>query len=86
MSKTLIASLLVAVSTVLAAPAFASGYGPAPSYNPQVGAPVSQRGQNVQTIAAQNADTNAYGGVRSTATQSGDRDKASDARSVASHD
>ena len=87
MNKTLIASLLVAVSADLAAPAFASGgYGPAPSYNPQVGAPASQRGQSVQTIAAENADTSAYGGVRSTATQSGDRAKAGDARSVASHE
>jgi hypothetical protein len=87
MNKTLIASLLVAVSAALAAPAFASGgYGPAPSYNPQVGAPASQRGQSVQTIAAENADTSAYGGVRSTATQSGDRAKAGDARSVASHE
>jgi hypothetical protein len=87
MNRTLIASLLVAVSAALAAPAFASGgYGPAPSYNPQVGAPASQRGQSVQTIAAENADTSAYGGVRSTATQSGDRAKAGDARSVASHE
>lgn len=47
MNKTLIASLLVAVAAAVAAPAFASsGYGPAPSYNPQVGAPSSQRGQS----------------------------------------
>jgi len=87
MNKTLIASLLVAVSAALAAPAFASsGYGPAPSYNPQVGAPASQRGQSAQTIAAQNADTSAYGGVKSTVTQSGDRVQANNARSVSSHD
>ena len=87
MNKTLIASLLVAVSAAFAAPAFASsGYGPAPSYNPQVGAPASQRGQSAQTIAAQNADTSAYGGVKSTVTQSGDRVQANNARSVSSHD
>lgn len=91
MNKALIASLLVAVSAALAAPAFASsGYGPAPSYNPLVGAPVSQRGQSAQTIAAQNAEQNAgsianaraYGGVLSTTTQSGTHVQADDARSV----
>jgi hypothetical protein len=91
MNKTLIASLLVAVSAALAAPAFASsGYGPAPSYNPLVGAPVSQRGQSAQTIAAQNAEQNAnaraYGGVKSTTTQSGNGDQANEATSVSSHD
>ncbi|WP_158940661.1 hypothetical protein [Burkholderia sp. S171] len=87
MNKTLIASLLVAVSAALAAPAFASsGYGPAPSYNPQVGAPASQRGQSAQTVAAENAvsnGANAYGGVRNTTTQSGDRVQANDAGSLA---
>ena len=90
MNKTLIASLLVAVSAALAAPAFASsGYGPAPSYNPQVGAPASQRGQSAQTIAAENAATNAdasaYGGVRNTTTQSGDRVQANGTQSLVSH-
>ena len=92
MNKTLIASLLVAVSAALAAPAFASsGYGPAPSYNPLVGAPASQRGQSAQTIAAEkassnDANTSAYGGVKSTTTQSGERAQANDARSTYSHD
>ena len=90
MNKTLIASLLVAVSAAFAAPAFASsGYGPAPSYNPQVGAPSSQRGQSAQTIAAENAAANqgasAYGGVRSTTTQSGNPAQANDATSLSSH-
>ena len=62
-----IASLLVAVSAVLATPAFASGYGPAPFQNPLAGAPASQRGQSVQTIAAERSDMGdsqrAYGGV-----------------------
>ncbi|QIE25782.1 hypothetical protein SBC1_49450 (plasmid) [Caballeronia sp. SBC1] len=83
MNKTLIASLLVAVSVAFAAPAFASsGYGPAPSYNPQVGAPSSQRGQSAQTIAAESADTSAYGGVQSTAAQSGKRVQANDTGSL----
>ena len=86
MNKTLIASLLVAVSAAFAAPAFASsGYGPAPSYNPQVGAPSSQRGQSAQTIAAENADANAYGGVQNTAAQSGKRVQTSDTGSLNSH-
>ena len=90
MNKTLIASLLVAVSAALAAPAFASsGYGPTPSYNPQVGAPASQRGQSAQTIAAENAATHAgasaYGGVRNTTTQSGVRVQAKGTDSLDSH-
>src|SRR5471032_1976780 len=71
MNKNLIAALLVAASAALAAPAFASsGYGPAPSYNPSVGAPASQRGQSVQTVAAEQAQAKAnatsYGGVQDT--------------------
>jgi len=31
--------------------ALASGYGPAPHYSPMEGAPVSQQGMNMQTIA-----------------------------------
>ena len=82
MNKTLIASLLVAVSAAFAAPAFASsGYGPAPSYNPQVGAPSSQRGQSAQTIAAEQSQSSvSYGGVHSTRSQSGQRVSADDVR------
>jgi hypothetical protein len=72
MKKNLLASLLIAATASIAVPAFASGYGPAPSYRPSVGAPASQQGLNTQTIAAQNnADTNAYGGARTTLSQSG---------------
>ena len=73
MKTKLIAALLVAVSAVVAAPAFASGYGPAPFYRPGVGAPASQQGQSVQTVAAERAaaDQNAYGGVNGTSSQSG---------------
>jgi hypothetical protein len=37
----------------LTAPAFASGYGPSPYYQPGVGAPVSQRGISTQTLSAE---------------------------------
>jgi hypothetical protein len=67
MKTKLIAALLIAISASSAAPAFASGYGPAPAYRPAVGAPASQRGQSEQTLAAERADVNsgqtAYGGV-----------------------
>ena len=62
-----IVALLVALSASVATPAFASGYGPAPSYNPSSGAPASQRGQSAQTVAAERNDATAsqesYGGV-----------------------
>jgi hypothetical protein len=74
MKTKLIAALLVAASASVAAPAFASGYGPAPFYRPDVGAPASQQGQSVQTVAAERAQQqgvdSAYGGVAA-ATQSG---------------
>jgi hypothetical protein len=74
MNKNLLASLVVAVSALAAVPAFASGYGPAPSYRPLVGAPASQQGQSAQTIAAESArsnDVTAYGGSKATLGQSG---------------
>jgi hypothetical protein len=52
MKSKFIAALLVAASASLAAPAFASGYGPAPFYRPDVGAPSSQRGPSVEAFAA----------------------------------
>jgi hypothetical protein len=53
MKTKLIVALFAAFSAIAAAPAFASGYGPAPAYRPAVGAPASQRGQSLQTLAAQ---------------------------------
>jgi hypothetical protein len=73
MKTKILAALLVAASATLAAPAFASGYGPAPFYSPTVGAPASQQGQNAQTVAAERAQANAnssYGGVSSESSQS----------------
>ncbi|MFT4065650.1 hypothetical protein [Paraburkholderia sp.] len=75
MKTKFIAALLVAASASIAAPAFASGYGPAPFYRPSVGAPASQQGQSAQTVAAEQAgnESNAYGGVKSVSSQSGTR-------------
>ena len=75
MKTKLIIALLVAFSASAAAPAFASGYGPAPFYKPSVGAPVSQRGQSVQSLAAERGDATgsqeAYGGVVAGLSQAG---------------
>lgn len=44
---------IVLAAAVVSAPAFASGYGPAPYYSAAQGAPASQRGQSAQTLAAE---------------------------------
>lgn len=85
MKTRLIAALLVAATASVAAPAFASGYGPAPHYQPTVGAPASQQGVNAQTIAAERSDrgtTASYGGVAPAATQSGATVRADGPQSV----
>ena len=85
MKTKIIAALLVAASATLAAPAFASGYGPAPFYRPTVGAPASQQGQSAQTVAAERANANdnsSYGGVTEQTSQSGSREPSTGARSV----
>ena len=48
-------SLLIAAASIVAMPAFASGYGPAPFYAADQGAPASQRGMSAQTVAAEQA-------------------------------
>lgn len=77
MKTKLIAAVLVALSASAAAPAFASGYGPAPFYRPAVGAPASQRGVSAQTLAAERDDATgsqaAYGGVVTGLSQAGSR-------------
>ncbi|MBN3761950.1 hypothetical protein [Burkholderia sp. Ac-20365] len=80
MKSKLIVTVLVASSAALAAPAFASGYGPAPYYRPDVGAPASQAGQTAQTLAAEAAQASAaeemrmgVGGDETMTTQSGRR-------------
>jgi len=77
MKTKFVSALLLALSAFAAAPAFASGYGPAPFYRPSVGAPASQRGQSAQTVAASNDDAagaqSAYGGVVSGQSESASR-------------
>jgi hypothetical protein len=77
MKTKLIAALLLASSAALAAPAFASGLGPAPFYRPEVGAPASQRGQSAQTLAAEQGNAAAgnrdVGGVQAGSSHSGAR-------------
>jgi hypothetical protein len=77
MKTKLVATLLTALCASLAAPAFASGYGPDPYYRPSVGAPASQRGQSAETVAAEQQDQadaqQNYGGVADHSSQSGSR-------------
>ncbi|SAK57911.1 hypothetical protein AWB79_02459 [Caballeronia hypogeia] len=77
MKRNLLATLLIAATATLAAPAFASGYGPAPFYRPAVGAPASQQGPSAQAIAAQEqangVSQTAFGGSRDALAQSGNR-------------
>jgi hypothetical protein len=85
MKTRILAALLVAASATLAAPAFASGYGPAPFYRPGVGAPASQQGQSAQTVAAESGNavvSNSYGGVSEQTTQSGVREPVTGSRSL----
>lgn len=81
MKSRILAALLVAVTASIAAPAFASGYGPAPSYRPSVGAPASQRGQSAQTVATEQRNAvgnvnDSYGGVVVSSSESGSRQTA----------
>jgi len=86
MKTKLIVVLFAVLSASVAAPAFASGYGPAPGYRPSIGAPESQRGQSLQTLAASTSGDNgaqgaqaaqateaAYGGVAGARSESGGR-------------
>jgi hypothetical protein len=78
MKSKLIATLFLAATASLAAPAFASGYGPAPFYRPEVGAPSSQGGPSARTLAEEQntaAETqSAVGGVpESSISRSGSR-------------
>ncbi|HEY1996291.1 hypothetical protein [Paraburkholderia sp.] len=85
MKTKILAALLVAASATLAAPAFASGYGPSPFYRPSVGAPASQQGPSAQTVAAERASeasNTSYGGVNEQASQTGSRAPATGPRSV----
>jgi uncharacterized membrane protein len=82
-------SILLAVSASISVPAFASGYGPAPFYSPHVGAPVSQRGQSVQTLAAERGDASieqqGYGGTAPDRLQWGVRSSLESNQSLYAH-
>nr|WP_144147256.1 hypothetical protein [Paraburkholderia sp. BCC1884] len=76
MHRSLIAGLLFAVTASLASPAFASGYGPAPFYRPDTGAPASQRGPGDHSFFSRHRKIDAAngtdaGGVETYGTQSG---------------
>jgi hypothetical protein len=74
MKSKIIAALLLATSATLAAPAFASGVGPAPFYRPDVGAPSSQSGPSERTIGAeQGLAVSDVGGVAATGESGGSR-------------
>jgi len=75
MKTKLIVALFAALSAFAAVPAFASGYGPAPAYRPTVGAPDSQRGQSLQTLAAagDSAAQAGYGGTLASRSEMGSR-------------
>jgi hypothetical protein len=89
MNKHLIASLLLATTVGMAAPAFASGYGPAPHYNPVVGAPASQRGQSALTVAAEknqrDASNSAYGGEKDSTSDTSARTQVVESNTLSSH-
>jgi len=91
MSKRLIAAALVAIGAAVAAPAFASGYGPAPAYRPDTGAPASQRGQSAATLQADNnatdanASNDAVGGVHDNSSQAGTRVRFGTSHTIFAH-
>ncbi|GAB2898864.1 hypothetical protein GCM10027093_38630 [Paraburkholderia jirisanensis] len=58
-----IAIATAAASLALTRSALASGYGPAPFYQPADGAPASQRGMSTQALAADDARTNRTNGI-----------------------
>jgi hypothetical protein len=89
MKTQFVAALLLAVSATVAAPVFASGYGPAPFYRPSAGAPDSQRGQSAQTIDAARRDDaasqRAYGGMNAGYSESGRHEAVAVQGSVYAH-
>jgi hypothetical protein len=92
MSTRFFAAALIALSTAVAAPAFASGYGPAPSYRPDTGAPSSQSGPNAATLRADNhaaananASNDAMGGVRDSSSQAGARVQFGSSHTIFAH-
>ncbi|MBN3763434.1 hypothetical protein G3O01_21660 [Burkholderia sp. Ac-20365] len=75
MQKSFKAAVLFALTIAASSTAFASGYGPAPHYNPTQGAPVSQQGPSaIVAEASRNAAINDdMGGVATQTVESGHR-------------
>ncbi|MEM5366415.1 hypothetical protein V4C53_10255 [Paraburkholderia azotifigens] len=71
MKTRLVAAALLAATAFASAPVFASGFGPAPYYNPEAGAPASQRGPVAQASQAGDNTAHSYGGVASGTSQAG---------------
>ncbi|MDR5782588.1 hypothetical protein QCE63_24595 [Caballeronia sp. LZ065] len=57
----LVSCFLAAASACTLSTAHAGGYGPAPFYRPETGAPASERGISTQTLAAEQAQHRAWG-------------------------
>lgn len=89
MKPKLVAAILTALCAFFAESALASGYGPAPRYEPVAGAPASQRGQSADTLAAERRDSAetqfGYGGMAAVLSQSGSRTVATLQRDVYAH-
>ncbi|MBN3728275.1 hypothetical protein [Burkholderia sp. Ac-20379] len=88
MIRTWFAAALAVASLAAASTAFASGYGPAPHYDPLAGAPASQRGQSAQTLhaeAAQSMAAASYGTEGRASSESGARMAWHDTASVYAH-
>ena len=71
MKTRLLAAALLAATALVSAPVFASGFGPAPYYNPAVGAPASQQGPSASVAQGGDTGSTSYGGVAAGASQSG---------------
>jgi hypothetical protein len=74
--KVFFAIVIATAAVTVTSPAFASGYGPAPYYWPEVGAPASQRGQSSLTLATELLDNSIsyaadVGGMAASTSESG---------------
>ncbi|WP_109477018.1 hypothetical protein [Paraburkholderia sp. C35] len=71
MKTKFVAAAVLAAAAFASAPVFASGFGPAPYYNPVAGAPASQQGPAATTAEGGDVGATSYGGVAAGASQSG---------------
>ncbi|BDC43113.1 hypothetical protein [Paraburkholderia terrae] len=73
MKTKLVAATLLAATAFVSAPVLASGFGPAPYYNPIAGAPASERGPAATMAEGGDTGATSYGGVASGTSQAGSR-------------